>query len=1846
MYQNYIKIGQNEKDFERQIKKNINYEYREQSFHNEYREQPFHNENNQNYEYTKELLKNHFKYNEEQLHNEILLRLYTRNEKYLSKNNSRIETRIDRSHEAGEYEYAFRDFINKYYTINSNKQVILKPFINSQHKSFITFIDIERLKNESNIKNKPSLDYIEDKIKVLNDKPDRFEFFNLLKKYSKLNKNYPINIYDKHILLSVIKNKTSKLLNQKLKELRKRLLKGVIIAKTLLKEYSDPDIKKLKIYYEKEKLSKLQIDSLLDVSMYEDLHINSNISDICDEIKTYYNESYSYDNIILLKDKIEIVIIKLSETKTILNSMLISLLKRYISLLDFSELEKLLLKNKDFNKINSNNNTINIINNIDSINRNIIKIFRDYVQTYYNLQIRLSEIDELIRITDYFESSEETLKMKELLRDYDIIDDEFIRLYSILLVNRTEQSMNKHYYLWKILKDRLYMINTYDNYEDFKKKLIQNKIKIIEEHIYLNSIVMDINIEALEPFTYNDYINYINEHIYYTELLSNLHFTIDFLELSDEHINKGDGINGSVGGRGTLYNTLIPSNNVIKEGKKDKLKIFYETIKHIIIYNYLKQFELSHLIVTPISFSFGYLYMYFEMEKINQNNTKIIGVPKKGDTLTSMINNIKFANLSSNEKSDIICNIMIKVNKVLYELQEKIGLIHNDMNLGNIMVDYDNDYTINNIYLIDYEHAIFKFDKYYFLYRDEISHQNIDYNIFLKNEYAKVFDNIFLIYSLFYRLYYRIKTKLKPEILTLTLPINNENNVIKNNEERYINKLIPRKLFNIISEQILGIPRTINLYKSSDNYLPPKYRNKYFFYNFINEQFTRNFFYEIYKKNGLLLNYETIIQNLKPENLIRLLHSFNIVRTSNKKLYIPSGQILWDKKYNKYWNLLKQNLNMNDWELSLKIRFHMDVSVDTGTRRKITKRTKALICDKYSQLFTLFIKEYYDKDDSGSMHKIKYEDRKHDLSYINHNKMIKHLDGHIHEYSDKLDLSFIIPKINFLNPKFDKFNYIKLLQKHRNVSSENFIFQTNEEDFFNKIIKQSCEVLLESKLHDLEKEFLRMFIISNYLSNPDIQIDINLIIDYLTSSKNHESVDEIIKKYINDTNAGDGLDIYLKTIPKSEINNTILYRVIKLIQIYIKDDYSPDQIKAVLSLKIYNKLEGRNIISNNKTTILHGMSRYYDNFKRSVFNVSLILKKTIDEFYCSRIKNELELLLISEIKTLYEKYLIFSPLEESILNETNTREIIKDVFKNDVLLYQKCMKFIMSDEDIDTYFEREKESFDFLQKYDIIDDAFFNYYSYILFDLLNKFNNKKYYLKQILIYRLKLINDILNSAQFILELKEELIHITEEHILNDTILMNYPLEGYSRDTCIIYNKEQFIYTQQLCHILFISNFLDLTDENPELGNIIPGAKGGLGSIYNSKIHNNRVIKKQCIDKFEYNWGEFAKHCYFYNIIKEFNDTNLFSTITVPYSISFGCESIYFEMERIYSNDTKNNIVKKGDTLPNILNNLKFAELSENIKSQIICDILISIFKIFNKLQIKMNFLHFDMNLNNIMVNIDYTDEIYTLNNVYIIDYEKIIFNFNDIYFLYKIKYINYDNYYANDYKLTYDSIYLLYSLFYRLYYRVQNKINKNIKLLNSSLNEPLNKNKYINRILPRKLRNDISIKIFGMSDKVDLYKSGANYLNKKKFHTPESIKYYYFNFINDVFTRNFFMEIDKKGELLTNDDFPTKFHNIMTRLRADNLINILTEIKKTYTENVVNGQRPLILLNKVVNEQSSSTQLLLNMRNKKRPSTQWARKQPILYTENTGKRPNSSTQWARKQPILNNVQEHIKHLVH
>jgi hypothetical protein len=184
---------------------------------------------------------------------------------------------------------------------------------------------------------------------------------------------------------------------------------------------------------------------------------------------------------------------------------------------------------------------------------------------------------------------------------------------------------------------------------------------------------------------------------------------------------------------------------------------------------------------------------------------------------------------------------------------------------------------------------------------------------------------------------------------------------------------------------------------------------------------------------------------------------------------------------------------------------------------------------------------------------------------------------------------------------------------------------------------------------------------------------------------------------------------------------------------------------------------------------------------------------------------------------------------------------------------------------------------------------------------------------------------------------------------------------------------EYVYYYHLNYYLdFCKMFLGCIDKPPPPKNAKPIGKGALGSVF--EIEPGFVEKTLSSVRIERSIFEFFKNICLYEEFPE--------NIAEPVLFTIGSNLLYIKMKKI-----------DGQTLFDyIVNNKKFINLSNEDKYKIIKEISIKCSNILKRMQDTSDFIHYDFNLRNIIID-DTDDNI----NIYLLDFDKSLFKINNIY---------------------------------------------------------------------------------------------------------------------------------------------------------------------------------------------------------------------------------------------------------
>jgi hypothetical protein len=655
----------------------------------------------------------------------------------------------------------------------------------------------------------------------------------------------------------------------------------------------------------------------------------------CSQVELDFDNIQKLNNLIL--KYIEVIQEKNPKTQFEYDT-LFCLGKKNIQAFNFTLLQKEYLKK-------SNQSTINQALMIECLNQSKL-----YVKCKSYLK---GEINEDINIVNFMLKNNDILNMFIL---FDVFDDSLIKYLNQAFFNLDNKVLNSIHYINKIFERRIRILWISNNIEEFKNNLISELVNIFKEHTITNSILSNY---PLPGFDINHCIQkYSDHHIFFQEFLCSYIFISDFNKLDDSFENRGDPISGNSGNpaqgmKGKLYINLSDCNKAIKNCYRDKGdKILYEYFKDFLLSKMSESNSnelLKRSIINVYELYIGYNNLYITMDLIHSNtfnkpiiNQSVCNSPKtiflkKGKLLIEIFNDITYIKLNEIIKIKIIIKIFIKIFEILDLFQGKYGLIHGDLNLYNIMIDFEYiiyntniiDITVNNVYIIDFELASFILNRNVcILYNNKQNNYSDFFYNYKRNNHWKIIDTFFILYTLIYRLYPRLKYTLTKNITNYfsnLLSIRNSNGKIiekipfnKSNNKHVvlcISSIIPDIFKNYVSNNIFFINSNIDVQKNSLKYISNplilKYsRNLLIVYSFFNLSFKYEFYMNLYddkkitecnilpSKSEIILNSKNMKKIINEHKLnISVTNLLTIYKKNNKKNHKFEGTLL--DKYTK-----------------------------------------------------------------------------------------------------------------------------------------------------------------------------------------------------------------------------------------------------------------------------------------------------------------------------------------------------------------------------------------------------------------------------------------------------------------------------------------------------------------------------------------------------------------------------------------------------------------------------------------------------------------------------------------------------------------------------------------------------------------------------------------------------------------------------------------------------------------------------------------------------------------------------------------------------------------------------------
>jgi len=465
-----------------------------------------------------------------------------------------------------------------------------------------------------------------------------------------------------------------------------------LIVKKLNKIINDKDIKDILIKISKKELNKNSNENTRRIS----LNYKLDISELNEPNEWYFQNEFSKIDLQKMLEIEKKIVIPADSFINIENK------NNYIEKLS----SKINFHKPSYENYNIFKESINTSNNKNT--KNIKKNLNDKDYNIFN-----ASIDKNKKNTN----ENKLIQMK-------LIDPEMEKWIEILKGDVSNGAITKNKYIKDIINRRIEILNESTNFEEFLVELQKEFIIIFFDYIKFISNIINIyisnNKNNAEEFsktlktTYNEndivslngHVMYYIEIYYYTKLLFHISFVYSFLDIqSAEKKNLpnnivGDGKYLNEGYHGVVYN--CPNNNgcVIKKTHITKnLKNIFEFLKLDLINLLFESSNLKPNIPKVEKFIFA------------KNNSYSFITKVPGITLLKLLTSATYIKKSDNEKFKIIQTIFIKLCEQLKILQKNIRFMHNDLNIGNLIIDFNDNVTfdkVKEIYLIDFEKSIFQ----------------------------------------------------------------------------------------------------------------------------------------------------------------------------------------------------------------------------------------------------------------------------------------------------------------------------------------------------------------------------------------------------------------------------------------------------------------------------------------------------------------------------------------------------------------------------------------------------------------------------------------------------------------------------------------------------------------------------------------------------------------------------------------------------------------------------------------------------------------------------------------------------------------------------------------------------------------------------------------------------------------------------------------------------------------------------------------------------------------------------------------------------------------------------------
>ncbi len=549
----------------------------------------------------------------------------------------------------------------------------------------------------------------------------------------------------------------------------------------------------------------------------------------------------------------------------------------------------------------------------------------------------------------------------------------------------------------------------------------------------------------------------------------------------------------------------------------------------------------------------------------------------------------------------------------------------------------------------------------------------------------------------------------------------------------------------------------------------------------------------------------------------------------------------------------------------------------------------------------------------------------------------------------------------------------------------------------------------------------------------------------------------------------------------------------------------------------------------------------------------------------------------NNLKTKIKKYGRFGVLINNS-NSLNKNEFLNEDLKN---------LFIKGENDLSEIFPIY--IYGFLKDNGFIDESFEDSYYH---QYTNRVRNISLYKNNILynMYEEKInfLYDIINNSIDINQLtKKEFDNILINKFILEPVreylfCVNYGLKNYFENKEYIFEIafEDFYYLKLKINLHFLKKFMICKKKELDEKNFL--GEGGGGIIYD--FNNGKILKKSKESTYERNFFEYFKQL----VLSElFSKNNLNNIIPKIYNFIIGKNEVYIIMEKIEGSDIirfyTNLINTKMENINDVPNNIKNERSSQylpsnlleesiiknqKIKSQIIFKdkiikkIISDIGNIVLKYQ-KINFIHNDLNVRNILINLNSNEE----NIEYkIIDFDTSIINFNDIYIFNYLKQIDLNNIFVVDSEKNISLSSFIKSIdlfrFINAFFILPSYLKEYI-YKNENLN--LLKNKYD---LSKDFKNNLRMNLFGtLSDIIpnktnDLIKKYDILFFKKIEKSARMFFAIFFNVRKFVFDKFVLEEWKRK-------DWIKKYYMWIDQFIPENFIGLIDSIN--INQNLING---------------------------------------------------------------------------